>query len=202
MAILGRMMMSYRRTLGLAVLLGLAVSLPEVARAGTPTDQLRADIDELYQLFQRAAPAPGREREAVQILDRMFDWPPMAEATLRQHWSSRTPAERAEFTRLFAQLFRRAYVSRIHVVDASKFKYLSDTIDRDRATVKTLVFTKKGSAIKVDYAMRLENEQRWRIDDVRIESMSLVENYRVQFDVVIGRSSYTAFLTKLRDVAK
>lgn len=195
--------MPYRRTLVLAALLALAASSPSVTQAATtPTDQLRADIDQLYQIFQRPTPVPNQEREASVVLDRMFDWPRMAEATLRHHWSARTPAERAEFTRLFAQLFRRAYVSRIHVVDASKFKYLGDAIDKDRAGVKTLIFTKKGSAIKVDYAMRLEPDQRWRIDDVRIESMSLVENYRVQFDVVIARSSYADFVPKLRDLAK
>jgi ABC-type transporter MlaC component len=90
-------------------------------------------------------------------------------------------------------------VSRIHVVDASSFKYLGDAIERDRAAVKTEILTKKGSAIKVDYAMRLDQASRWRIDDVRIESMSLVDNYRSQFHAVISRSSYEDFVARLRD---
>jgi phospholipid transport system substrate-binding protein len=67
--------------------------------------------------------------------------------------------------------------------------------------VKTQILTKKGSAIDVQYAMRQDGE-RWRIDDVRVESMSLVENYRSQFDSVIARSSYDGFVAKLRDVAR
>ena len=195
-------MMLDRRTLVVGGLLALAASGPVVAQAAAPMDQLHADIDQLYQVYQRPAPAQAQEKEAAQILDRMFDWPRMAEASLGKHWAARAPAERAEFTTLFAQLFRRAYVSRIHVVDASKFKYVSDSIERDRAAVKTEILTKKGSALKVEYAMRLENDKRWRIDDVRVESMSLVENYRSQFQTVIARSSYEGFIAKLRDVAK
>jgi hypothetical protein len=196
-----KMTMNALRTLVIAALFVLTAGAPPAATAPTPSDQLRADINEVYQTFQRGASPVTEEREVTPILDRMFDWPRMAEAALRNHWAARTPVERAEFTRLFAQLFRRAYVSRVHVVDASKFRYLGDTVDRDRATVKTQVFTKKGSAIDVGYAVRLAGDQRWRIDDVTVESMSLVENYRVQFDVVIGRSSYGGFVAKLRQVA-
>jgi len=197
-----RMTMNVRHTLVIAALLVLTADVPPAAAAPRPTDQIRADIDEVYQTFQRPGSPVSHDREVTPILDRMFDWPRMAEAALRNHWTERTPAEREEFTQLFAQLFRRAYVSRVHVVDASKFRYLGDTVNRDRATVKTQVFTKKGSAIDVDYAVRLANdEQRWRVDDVTVESMSLVDNYRIQFDTVIGRSSYQGFVAKLRQVA-
>jgi len=194
--------MNRHRTLLLATVLILAPGLLPSAQAGAPTDQLRADIDRVYETFQRGTSAANQELEAARILDRMFDWSRMAEAALRNHWAARTPAERAEFTQLFAQVFRRAYVTRIHVVDASKFNYLGDTVDGPRAAVKTQVFTKKGSAIDVDYVLRLANDQRWRVNDVTIQSMSLVENYRAQFDVVIARSSYEAFVTRLRNLAK
>jgi phospholipid transport system substrate-binding protein len=199
---LRKVMTSFHRPLVVAALVVVLAGLAGFARAGVPTDQLHADIDQLYQVFEKVPRGESQERESAQILDRMFDWPRMAEASLKQYWPARTPAERAEFTALFSQLFRRAYVSRIHVVDASKFRYLGDEIDKDRAAVKTEILTKKGSTLKVDYAMRLEGDRRWRIDDVRVESMSLVENYRSQFHAVIGRSSYESFIAKLRDVAK
>ena len=126
----------------------------------------------------------------------------LAEASLRGHWQQRTAAERAEFTGLFADLFRRVYVSRIHVVDASKFQYLGDVIDRERATVKTKILTKQGSTIDVDYTVRLGDGQRWRVQDVRVEQVSLIDNYRTQFNTFIARTSYEALVQKLRGMAK
>ena len=194
--------MPYRRALVLAVLLALAPGLPNGALAGEPTDQLRSEIDQLYRALQQPAPSRNGEREARDVLDRMFDWTRMAEAALRGHWQQRTAAERAEFTGLFADLFRRVYVSRIHVVDASKFQYLGDVIDRERATVKTKILTKQGSTIDVDYAVRLGDGQRWRVQDVRVEQVSLIDNYRTQFNTFIGRTSYEALVQKLRGMAK
>ncbi len=181
----------------LAVL--LALPLADV-QAGEPTTQIRTDIDRLYRVVQRSGPSRSGEREGAEILDRMFDWTRMAAAALGKHWQERTPAQRTEFATLFAQLFRGAYLSRIHLVDASKFQYLGDVASGDRATVRTKVFTKRGSAIDVDYLVRLGDGGRWRIEDVRVERVSLMDNYRTQFDAFIRRSSYDALVTKLRDM--
>ena len=195
--------MTGRRLLILAgLLLALAPVLANSARAGEPTEQVQAQINQLHQALQAPARPGGGEREPDAILDRLFDWTRMAEASLRGHWQARTAAERAEFTALFARLFRQAYMSRIHLVDASKFQYVGDTIQGDRATVKTKVFTKRGAALDVDYAVRLTDGRRWRVEDVRVEQVSLIDNYRSQFDAFIARSSYQALVDKLRSAAK
>ena len=130
--------------------------------------------------------------------DRLFDWTAMARQSLRQHWDRRTAAERTEFTRLFAGLFRRVYVSRIHLIDPKQFRYLSETIDGDRATVKTKVPTKQGDVIDVDYVARLADGRQWRVQDVRVEGVSLIDNYQRQFESIIGKSSYESLIEKLR----
>ncbi len=194
--------MGYWRTLVMAGLYAVALGLVTDASAGEPTDQLRSQIEQLYQVVKGTAPESTKDREQTEILDRMFDWSRMAEAALRGHWQQRTPAERTEFTQLFASLFRRAYVSRVHVIDASKFQYLGDSIQGDRATVRTKVFTKKTTPIDVDYTVRLGEGRRWRIEDVRVEGISLIDNYRTQFDSLIARSSYAGLMEKLRGSVK
>ncbi|HEY2991594.1 MAG TPA: ABC transporter substrate-binding protein [Methylomirabilota bacterium] len=191
--------MGYRRTRLLAGLI-LALLAPAVgAGAGEPTEQLRADIDELYRL---AAPVGQPGAPARAIVDRMFDWTTIAEASLRDHWRKRTAAERAEFTRLFADLFARAYTSRIHLVDAKSFRYVGDATAGDHSTVKTKVLTKRGSTIDVDYVMRATPGQRWHVQDVRVETISLVDNYRVQFDTIISKASYDELVKRLRAAVK
>jgi len=189
----------WRRARVIAALLALVAGH---AQAGEPTDQLRTEIDQLYRSVQQPASARAADGTAVEILDRLFDWTRMAKAVLRRHWDTRTVAERAEFTALFAGLFRRAYISRIHVVDASKFQYVGDEIDGDRATVKTKVSTKRGSTLDVDYAVRRADGRRWRVEDVQVDRISLIENYRTQFDAFLARQSYEALVQKLRTATK
>ncbi len=172
--------------------------------AGEPTEQLRSDIDELYRSVNAPAAAPGQGGAPPRaIVDRMFDWSAMAESSLRGYWPERTPGERAEFTRLFSDLFARAYLSRINLVDARTFQYLGDTTVGERGTVKTKVLTKRGSAIDVEYLVRATPPaRRWHVQDVRVEMISLVDNYRAQFDAIISRASYEELVKRLRAAVK
>ena len=186
------------RVLGfVALTLLLALAIVPVTQAGEPTEQLRTDIGEVYKILQQPNASAATQREAAAILDQMFDWRQMAESALRRHWAQRTPDEQAQFTRLFADLFRRAYLSRIHVIDASKFQYLNETIRGNEATVKMKVFTARGSGINVDYVVYLDDRQRWRVRDVLVEQISLVDNYRTQFDAIITKSSYAELVRRL-----
>jgi len=186
----------------LVAVLVTAPGLEPTASAGPPTEQIQAAIDQLSRAL--AGRDEGREREAGvdKAMDRLFDWPAMARNSLRQHWERRSPAERAEFTRLFAALFRRVYVSRIHLVDPKQFRYLAETTDGDLATVKTKVPTKQGDVIDVDYVARHADDQQWRVQDVRVEGISLVDNYQRQFESIIGRSSYESLIERLRERVK
>jgi uncharacterized protein len=179
----------------------LLIAMKTTAWAGEPTDQIRTDINGLFQTLTRQPASQQAAREADSILDRMFDWTAMASAALREHWAARTPAERDEFTRLFAAVFRRAYAARVHLVDASRFQYLGDSIADGHGTVQTKVMTKRGSTIDVDYAVHRNGAPRWLVEDVRVEKISLVDSYRVQFDTLIRRSSYDTLVKRLRDGA-
>lgn len=188
------------RAAALVLVLAL-VCAPGDLRAGEPTDQIRAEIERLARVTQQGGGNRTGDREAAEIVDRMFDWTRMSQAALGEHWQERTSAERAHFARLFGAVFRRAYVSRIHLVDVSSFRYRGDVEKGDRATVKTTVVTRSGSPLDVDYVVHRNGGGRWRVEDVRVESISLVENYRAQFDAFIARASYGALVKKLQDMA-
>ena len=195
-----------------AILIAVLSLMPHVpfivraAGAGEPTERIRSALNELYRLVPSSATTAAerrtREAAAAQVMDRLFDWNAMARQTLRQHWEERTPTERQEFTRLFAELFRHAYLTRMSTVDASAFKYTGETITGERATVDTRVVTTRGTQIAVAYALARDGEQGWRVRDVRVEGMSLLESYRTQFASVIARSSYDALVERLRSRAR
>lgn len=170
------------------------------AVSGGPTDQIRGHVDEMYRLVSNAGERSAADGQAAvrTVADRMFDWPAMAKGALGKHWQERTSSERDEFVRLFAAVFERAYLSKIQLADAEHFTYLGDTIEGERATVRTTVTAKNGSVIAVDYRTRVGEGGSWRVYDLDTEGISLVGNYRTQFNPLIARSSYSELVKRLQ----
>jgi phospholipid transport system substrate-binding protein len=192
------------RVKGLLTTLGAAVLLATAAEAGAPTDVVRKNVDQAIEVLskpamQGEANAAQRRETIRQIARDAFDFPDMARRTLGQHWRDRTPDERDRFTRLFTALLERAYFSRIDSYQAgNSVKYLSEETQGDVATVKTHVVTDKGSTIPVDYLMH-QVDKHWRIHDVKVEGVSLVANYRAQFNKVIVSASFDELLRRLEE---
>jgi phospholipid transport system substrate-binding protein len=175
----------------------LLIAMTTTAWAGEPTDQIRTDINGLFQTLTRQPASQQAAREADSILDRMFDWTAMASAALREHWAARTPAERDEFVKLFSDLLERSYVSKIELYGGEKIQYTGDTVDGDLATVRSKIVTRQGTEVPIEYRMLRRGEQ-WLVYDVVIEGVSLVSSYRTQFNKIIQTSSYKELLNKMK----
>jgi len=158
--------------------------------AGQPTDQLRTEIDRVLKVLDDPElKKEGRARERRAEVRRIAN---------ARHWAPRTPAERDEFVQLFADLLERSYISKIELYGGEKIAYVGETIDGDVATVKTKITTRQGTEIPVDYRMHKRGD-KWLVYDVIIEGVSLVANYRVQFNKIITTSSYAELVKKMRD---
>jgi phospholipid transport system substrate-binding protein len=185
--------------IALPVLL-LALVAPRPAAAGAPTDQLKRQVDAVVRTLEDPAlkANPAQRRATVRkISEEIFDYKETARRALGRHWSARTPQEQEEFVRLFADLLERAYLSRIEQYQGEKVRYAAETIDGPEAVVKTLIVTPQGSEVPVDYRMRLA-DGRWLVYDVNIEGVSLVANYRTQFNRIVQTESYESLVRKLR----
>ena len=139
------------------------------------------------------------ERHAAvrKIAEDVFDYPDTAQRALGVHWNPRTPQERQEFVQLFADLLDRAYIGKIDLYQGEKVRYAGDTVNGDDATVKTRIVTKRGSEVPIDYRMHAK-DGRWLVYDVIIEGVSLISNYRTQFNKVVQTESYQSLVQKLR----
>lgn len=185
-------------TVALAFMLVLQVPRAE---AGAPTDQLKRHVDEVIGVLDDASTKsqPARRRAAVRkVAEDIFDYPETARRALGPHWSARTPEEQREFVAIFADLLDHAYLSKIDVYQGEKVQYTGETVDGDQATVKTTLVTPKGTSIPIDYRMHRVSD-RWRVYDVVIQGVSLVANYRTQFNRIVRSESYQALVQKLRD---
>jgi phospholipid transport system substrate-binding protein len=177
-----------------ALVLGLAAD----AWAGPPTDQLRTYTDEVLKVLQNPALTLPERREAVKHLaEDIFEVSETAKRALGQHWLKRTPAEREEFVKLFANLLEQTYIARIGEFGGEKLRYVSEQIDGDRAIVRARIATKNGTEVPVESRL-LQKETRWLIYDILVENLSLISNYRSQFDRVIRTTSYEELVKRLK----
>lgn len=191
-----------RRAFVTVLSLAAAVVASGPAWAGAPTEQLKAQIDRVLKTLEdpelRNASKVNERRGAVRKLaESIFDFEETARRSLGRHWAARTPAERDEFVRLFADLLERSYLTKIEPYGGEKIQYLGDAVEAGNATVKTKIVAKGGTQIPVDYKM-LKKADRWLIYDVAIEGVSLVSNYRTQFNKIIQTSSYEDLVKKLK----
>lgn len=185
---------------GFSVVLFVAVAT--VAQAGEPTDQLRTQVDEVLKVLGNPAlrtPDKIEERRDVirKVANQIFDFEETAKRALGPHWTARTPAERKEFVALFTDLLERSYVTRIEQYGGEKVAYAGDQVTGDQAVVKTRIVAKTRTEIPVDYRMH-KTPVGWRVYDVIIEGVSLVSNYRTQFNKIVQTESFQALVDRLK----
>ena len=173
---------------------------PWQAWAGAPVEQLRARIEGI-QKISAANARPEDRQAAIAAMDEIFDWPAIAQNALRAQWQVRTPEEREEFTRLFAHFFALVYTSKTHMGQAERFEFLDESIEGERAVVRTTTIMRHGNTRRVTYRMRLHGPERWKVYDFDVDGMNLIENYGAQFQQVITRGSYKDLAKKLRETS-
>jgi phospholipid transport system substrate-binding protein len=188
------------RNLHTLLALALLLVLAAPAMAGPPTDQLKQRVDEVVRVLDDPAlkgKVAARRAAVRKISEEIFDYPDTARRALGQHWNARSPEEQREFVRLFADLLDRAYFSKIDRYQGEKVRYGAETVNGSEAVVKTMIVTNAGSEVPVDYRMH-QVGGRWLVYDVNIEGVSLVSNYRTQFNKIVQTESYQSLVQKLR----
>src|SRR3990172_4175994 len=196
-------LMTPRRALTVAAALLVAVSLQPRAWAGEPAEQLLAGIDRVLQVLDDPAMKPeakAAERRAAirRIASDIFDIEEISRRTLGRHWQGPPEGERAEFVQAFGDLLKRSYFMKIDGQSVEKIALVGEAIDDDQAIVRTTIKTRQGTEIPVDYHMTRRGD-RWRAYDVAIAGVSLVANYRSQFERVIQRTSYQHLVKQVRE---
>jgi phospholipid transport system substrate-binding protein len=185
-----------------AIAVGVALGPAPPARAGAPTDQVRAYTDAVVKVLEDPALKQEdrrHERRAAvrKLATEIFDVQETARRALGPHWQQRTPAEREEFVQLFAELLEQSYIGKIDLFGGEKLRYTEEKIDGDNAVVRAKVVTKQNTEVPVEARM-LRKGDRWLIYDIVIENISLIGNYRSQFDRIIRTSSFGELVRRLK----
>jgi phospholipid transport system substrate-binding protein len=178
--------------------IGLFLASLPVAWAGPPTDTVREYTDAVQKVLEDPALRKEDRRASVRkIASEAFDVNESARRALGPHWQQRTPAEREEFVQLFGDLLERTYIAQIDLYSGERIRFTEERLDGNLAIVRAKLVTKQGTEVPVEARMNRKGE-RWLIYDVAIENVSLISNYRSQFDRIIRQNSYPELVKRLR----
>lgn len=173
--------------------------------AGEPLELVKSATDRaLAVLRDPKLKAPDKKKERVeqlkQIVNPIFDYDEMARRTLGAHWRRHSAAEQEEFIRLFRAFLEHIYADRIDLYENERIVFGRETIDQDYAEVESKVLGNKGEENPVSYRLK-RTAGKWKIYDAVVENISLVNNYRSQFDRVISKSSFDELKKMLKEKA-
>jgi phospholipid transport system substrate-binding protein len=187
-----------------AVGLGILLLMqPVLVAAGAPGDQVRQTVDKLLALLAdpqlRGADKENERREELRkVLDSRFDFTEMAKRALGPHWQRRSPEEQKEFVELFTSLLEGGYLDKIESYNGEQVQYLTETVENDYAEVDTKIVDNHGQPFSVNYRLR-NGGGDWKVYDVGIENVSLVNNYRSQFNRVLAKASFEELLKTMKE---
>ncbi len=181
---------------------GLVCFFSAQAWAGAPTEQLKGSVEQVIRIVQdsklKQDSMTAERRAAIRKqAEAIFDFTETGKRALGQHWQSLNDSQREEFVSLFTDLLERSYINRIEQYSGERIVYAGDSIEGETATVRTKFITKQGTEIPVDYRL-VRRGDRWLAYDVLIEGVSLVSNYRTQFDRIMRTASYPELARRMR----
>ncbi len=187
---------------GLATAGLLVLSTVQGGWAATAQEQLKGAIERVVSTLDSPAmkgEGKAAERRAAvrQIANEIFDFGEIARRSLGRYWQPLSDAQRTEFVGLFGDLLERSYISKIELYGGEKIVYSGERMDGDLAIVSTKIITKNGTEVPIDYRL-FRRGDRWMVYDVNIEGISLVSNYRTQFNKIIQSNGYNTLVDRMK----
>lgn len=153
-------------------------------------------------LFEGGPSLQQRRDEILGIVENYFDFNEMAKRSLGKSWREISTTQQQEFVKLFKQLLFNTYVRRIEstATPNTSTRYDSEAVEDRYAVVKTRVVAANQPDVAIEYRL-LASGTGWKVYDVVIEGVSLVNNYRQQFSSILNRQSFDSLLQQLREKA-
>lgn len=184
----------------LVLMLGLVTS----AFAGEPQERLKTGIDKVIAVLSDNSlkgPAKKAERQAKlrAVADSFFDWRELSRRTVAESWNKYSPKQQDEFIAGFSELLQKTYIRKLEKYNNEKVNYLKEQVDGDRAFINTEVVM-KDKKIPINYVMIKHGQ--WLVYDVVVEGVSLVKNYRSQFQKILSKDTPEGLNKRIRDKIK
>lgn len=191
-----------KKWIAVCLMTSLCVGAGSLPASASVTDQVKQTVDRVVGIvsddsLKKPANAEKRRAALKSAIGGIFDYGEMAKRSLGVNWKGRNRAEQKEFVDLFATLLENSYAGKIESYENERIVYGREIVDGDYAEVKSRVITAKRDEYSLDYRL-MKQGNRWMVYDVVIEGVSLVSNYRSQFNKIIVSQGYGELVKKLR----
>ena len=184
-----------------SLILIILLVIPHMVLAASPKEVVKEGVDAVIAILKDPA-LQGAEKEKIRkerirsVVREVFDFREMSRRSLGRYWRKATEEERRRFVDLFTRLLESQYLDKLTAYHDEKVLYTKERVRGRVALVKTLVVSRDGTEVPIDYRM-VRKDGRWYVYDIVIEGVSLVANYRSQFREVLRKSSMEALLKEL-----
>ena len=190
---------------GLMIILTILLfSLP--VYAGAPLDTVKVNVNNVLDVLRnpklKAESAREIKKEKLRVIYKgMFDENEFSRRTLTRNWSKFTSDQQTEFVKLFEQVLEKSYVDKILSYTNEKIEfYKENMLSESQAEIQTKIIT-SSKEIPIFYRMILK-DGKWKVYDVVVENVSLVQNYRTQFNDILTKDTPEQLLEILRNKVK
>ena len=183
-------------------MLHVTFGIEGAASAKGPMDQLKVAVDEILEILQaedlrQAEQKDKRKQLVLNVVADMFDFSEMARSSLGPSWNSLTPEEQEKFIGLFRKLIEERYIGKVDSYNNQKVIYIKERIKGDMAIIYTAIVD-KDLEIPIDYKLK-EDRGKWLIHDLKIENVSLIANYRRDFDSIMRKEQFPGLVAKIKE---
>jgi len=189
----------FRFSLGaFALAFALLLANASWALASVVTDGLKSTIDQVINVVtdpKYKGDSEARRAKLRSIINPRFDYIEMGKRSLARNWRDLSPQERKDFIDLFGQLLENSYANKIESYRDEKINYVDEIIKGKYAMVKTEI-VRKNDVIGVDYKL-INTGNEWLVYDFIVEGVSMIRNYRSQFNKIIHKDSFQVLMDKL-----
>ena len=193
-----------KRIVVFCILIIFVLSIP--VYAGVPMTTAEASVNRVLDVLRdsklKSPAAKEAKKEKLRVIYKdMFDEIEFSKRTLTRNWNKFSPAERVEFVKLFEQILEKSYIDKILDYSNEKVDFYKESMLSDnQAEIQTKIIT-SSKEIPIFYRMILK-DSKWKVYDVVVENVSLVQNYRTQFNDILGKNTPEQLLEILRKKVK
>lgn len=197
---IARLIVAAVATLAIALLApGLTPTRVQADTGNSPMVVAQTMVNSALQvLANKSTTVQQRRRQLRQVVENEFDFTEMSRSALGYHWRSLTPDQRAQFTELFTAFIEDAYLSKIQDYSGERVQFDGQTpLGQGYMQINTDIIQPGKNPITVNYLL-LQKNDTWKIYDVTVDAISIIANYRNQFNRVINDRGFDQLMADLR----
>jgi phospholipid transport system substrate-binding protein len=181
----------------LIVVVCICLSGSQAVADENPLGVVKTGTDNVIKILKQYPEDTQARREKIRgVVDQYFDYGGVSRLALGPQWNKQPPEKQQEFERDFSRLLFGKYIDSIEKYANQKITYNQEQVTQDHVVVESTVMD-RGGPVHIDYALHLKNG-KWGVYDVSVEGLSLVVNYRSQFDQMLASGTFDNVLAKLK----